>query len=208
MPTVTVFNLRGERVGERELSEAVFGQEPNEGLLHQVVVMQLANRRVGTVKTKTRAEVRGGGRKPWRQKGTGRARHGSIRSPLWRKGGVTFGPQPRDHGFTMPRRARRQALRQALSAKARGGGLVLVDAWEVAEPRTRRAAEALAALGLDGPVLVVTGAHQPHLVKSVRNLPGVRALVADDLNVYDVLAHRSLVMTLDAVDRVEEVLGA
>lgn len=207
MPTVSVYNLEGTKIGEHELDEAVFGVQPNPGLLHQAVVTYLANQRVGTATAKTRAEVRGGGRKPWPQKHTGRARHGSIRSPLWRKGGVTFGPRPRDFRLAMPKRVRRLALRQALSSKVAEGALVLVDRWEVAEPKTRLVAEALRRLGAGDKALIVTANGDPNLVLSARNLPGVTTMRADDLNAYEVLAHRQLIMTVDAAERAEEVFG-
>lgn len=207
MPTVSVYNLEGQKVGEHALDDAVFGLTPNPALLHQAVVTYLANQRVGTAATKTRAEVRGGGRKPWPQKHTGRARHGSIRSPLWRKGGVTFGPRPREFRLAMPKRARRLALRQALSSKVAEGALVLVDGWTMEAPKTRLVAEVLRRLGVDGNALIVTAGGDQNLVLSVRNLPRVTAMRAEDLNAYQVLAHRRLVMTVDAAERAEEVFG-
>ncbi|MEW6523276.1 MAG: 50S ribosomal protein L4 [Bacillota bacterium] len=206
MAKVAVYNVRGEVVDEMELKDDIFAAPINQSLMHQVVVMQRANRRQGTAKTKTRAEVRGGGRKPWRQKGLGRARHGTIRSPLWRGGGVVFGPRPRDFGYTMPRRARRAALKSALSARLNAGALKVVDGIELMAPRTRAIAELLSNLEVPR-ALIVTGGPSPVVYKSARNLPGVGTTIARDLNVLDVLAHRHLVLTRDAVRAVEEVLS-
>ena len=207
MPRVPVYNTAGEAVGEVELRDDVFGVEVNEPLMHSAVVMYLANQRVGTAFTRTRAEVRGGGRKPWRQKGTGLARHGSIRSPLWRKGGVAFGPRPRDHRIRMPRKARRNALKSALSAKVRANQLYVLDRLELEAPRTREVARILRNLRLTGRTLLVTAGVDPRVYKSSRNIQGVSTTPAPDLNAYQVLSHDRLVMTRDAVARVEEVLG-
>lgn len=206
MPSVTVYNTEGQAVGELELSNKVFGAEINRALMHDAVVMYLANQRVGTASTKTRGEVRGGGRKPWRQKGLGRARHGSIRSPLWVGGGTVFGPKPRDYRQQMPKKARRQALRSALSAKVKAGELVVLDRLELKEPKTRLMAGVLK--NLQAPkALVVTAAPDETVIRSSRNLPGVETGVAKDLNVYQVLKYPKLIMTRDAVAVVEEVLG-
>ncbi len=207
MPKVAVYNKEGATVGEINLSDAVFGAEVNPGLLHEVVQMYLANQRQGTADTKTRAEVRGGGRKPWRQKGTGRARHGSIRSPLWRKGGVVFGPHPREFGWTMPKKARRAALRQALSAKVKNGELIVVDSFELEAPKTREVVTLLKNLKVDGSAFIVTAQEDTNIYKSARNIPGVRVNAARNLNAYEVLAASKLVFTQDAVAKVEEVLG-
>lgn len=207
MPKVAVYNKEGATVGEITLSDAVFGAEVNPGLLHEVVQMYLANQRQGTSHTKTRAEVRGGGRKPWRQKGTGRARHGSIRSPLWRKGGVVFGPRTRDFGWTMPKKMRRAALRQALSAKVKNGELIVVDSFELEAPKTREVAALLKNLNVEGKAFIVTAEEDTNIYKSARNIPGVRANAARNLNAYEVLAASKLVLTQDAVAKVEEVLG-
>ncbi|BAD42056.1 50S ribosomal protein L4 [Symbiobacterium thermophilum] len=207
MPKVAVYNKEGATVGEITLSDAVFGAEVNPGLLHEVVQMYLANKRQGTADTKTRAEVSGGGRKPWRQKGTGRARHGSIRSPLWRKGGIVFGPHPREYGWSMPKKARRAALRQALSAKVKSGELIVVDKFELEAPKTREVATLLKNLKVDGSAFIVTAQEDVNIYKSARNIPGVRVNAARNLNAYDVLAASKLVFTQDAVAKVEEVLG-
>lgn len=206
MPRVTVYDMEGKQVGEMELSEQVFGAPVNEPVLHQAIVRQLAARRRGTAATKTRGLVSGGGRKPWRQKGTGRARAGSSRSPLWRHGGTVFGPQPRNYGFSMPRKMRRLALRAALSAKLRDQELIVVDRLDFPEPKTKEMVRVLHNLGVDRKALVVT-LENANVQKSARNIPGITPLAANGLNVYDIMAHDKLVMTRDAVARMEEVLG-
>ena len=207
MPKVAVYNKEGATVGEITLSDAVFGAEVNPGLLHEVVQMYLANKRQGTADTKTRAEVSGGGRKPWRQKGTGRARQGSIRAPQWRKGGIVFGPHPREYGWSMPKKARRAALRQALSAKVKSGELIVVDKFELEAPKTREVATLLKNLKVEGSAFIVTAQEDTNIYKSARNIPGVRVNAARNLNAYEVLAASKLVFTQDAVAKVEEVLG-
>ncbi|MEW6725579.1 50S ribosomal protein L4 [Desulforudis sp. 1088] len=207
MPTVAVVNTNGERVGEIELSEDIFGQPVNEAVLHEVVVMHLANRRRGTHDTKTRAEVRGGGRKPWRQKGTGRARHGSIRSPIWRGGGIVFGPHPRDYSYSVPKKVKRVALKSALSAKVKEGKLIVLDTLTLAEPKTREMIGVIDNLKVNGGALFVTAERDLNVEKSTRNIPGFKSLEARQLNVYDLLDHDNLVLTRDAVARVEEVLA-
>ncbi|OTA42247.1 MAG: 50S ribosomal protein L4 [Symbiobacterium thermophilum] len=207
MPKVAVYNKEGATVGEITLSDAVFGAEVNPGLLHEVVQMYLANKRQGTADTKTRGEVSGGGRKPWRQKGTGRARQGSIRAPQWRKGGVVFGPHPREYGWSMPKKARRAALRQALSAKVKNGELIVVDKFELEAPKTKEVVNLLKNLKVEGSAFIVTAQEDVNIYKSARNIPGVRVNAARNLNAYDVLAAGKLVFTQDAVAKVEEVLG-
>lgn len=207
MPQVTLYDQQGKEIGTLDLSDSVFGAEVNEALLHQVVVGQMAARRAGTASTKTRAEVRGGGRKPYRQKGTGWARAGSIRSPIWRKGGVAFGPKPRDYGFTVPRKARRMALKSALSAKVRDGEIRVVDAISMDAPKTKQFGDMLRRLNVGKGALVVTADRDRNVYLSTRNIPRVRNVEVPGLNVYDVLTHNCLVMTRDAVARVEEVLG-
>jgi len=206
MPKVTVYDTTGAPVGEMDLRDDVFGVEVNEALLHQAVVRYLANQRQGTVATKNRALVRGGGRKPWRQKGTGRARHGSIRSPLWRKGGVVFGPQPRDFSLGLPRQARRQAMKSALSAKVRDGEMIVVSELNLEKPKTKEMAGILNNLKAKKP-LIVTSDGDKNVYLSARNIEGVGVTRALDLNVYDLLTHDHLVITRDAVTRVEEVLS-
>jgi len=207
VPKVAVVNTNGERVGEIELSEDVFGQPVNEAVLHEVVVMHLANRRRGTHDTKTRAEVRGGGRKPWRQKGTGRARHGSIRSPIWRGGGIVFGPHPRDYSYSVPKKVKRMALKSALSAKVKEGKLIVLDALTLAEPKTKEMVNVIDNLKVNNGALFVTAERDLNVEKSTRNIPGFKSLEARQLNVYDLLDHDNLVLTRDAVTRVEEVLA-
>jgi large subunit ribosomal protein L4 len=207
MPQVALYDQQGNEIGTIDLNEAVFGVEVNEALLHQVVVGQMAARRSGTASTKTRAEVRGGGRKPYRQKGTGWARAGSIRSPIWRKGGVSFGPKPREYGFKVPKKARRLALKSALSAKVRDEEIRVVDDIHLEEPRTRLMGLMLQNLKADQGALVVTAKGDRLVYLSTRNIPRVTSVAAANLNVYDVLAHKYLVMTAGAVARVEEVLG-
>ncbi|RAL23256.1 50S ribosomal protein L4 [Thermoflavimicrobium daqui] len=207
MPKVQVLDVNGQQVGEVELSEAVFGITPNKAVLHDAVVMQQASLRKGTHATKNRAAVSGGGRKPWRQKGTGRARAGSIRSPLWVGGGVVFGPQPRNYAYKMPKKVRRLAIKSALSTKVNENGLVVLDQLQLEQPKTREMVKVLNNLGADRKALVVTDQLEDNAVLSVRNIPGVKLIHADGLNVLDVLYHDKLILTRGAVNRVEEVLG-
>lgn len=208
MPKVAVYNIEGEQVGDLDLKDEVFGVEVNEALMHQAVVRYLANQRQGTVSTKTRGEVSGGGRKPWRQKGTGRARHGSTRSPIWVGGGTVFGPKPRDYRQAMPKKARRAALRSALSGKVREGSFIVVDSLQLEVPRTKEMARILKNLSAAGErALIVTVDGDRNVVLSARNLPGVSSSRARDLNVYDVLDHSKMIVTKDAVAQIEEVLG-
>lgn len=206
MPKVDVYDVNGQVVGEEELSDEIFGAPVNHALMHQAVRVYLANRRAGTASTRTRGEVRGGGRKPWRQKGTGRARHGSIRSPLWRGGGVIFGPKPRSHRLLMPKKARRQALRSALSAKLRDGELTVVDAFQLPELKTKAVAAVVQQLGGGRKPLLVIPEPDQGLRRAARNIPGVRTVVAACLNTYEVLDSSRLLITRDAVKKVEEVL--
>lgn len=205
MPKVALYNIQGQQVGEVDLVEQVFG-EVNEAVLHDVVVMQMASRRRGTAKTLTRAEVSGGGRKPWRQKGTGRARVGSIRSPLWRGGGVVFGPQPRDYSYKLPQKVRRLALRSALASKVRDGNIIVLDSLRLEKPRTKDMVNILNNLAA-GKALLVTASHDTNIELSARNIPGVTFLSSAKLNVYDLLAHEKLVITKEAVEQVQEVLA-
>ncbi|MDN5346949.1 MAG: large subunit ribosomal protein [Clostridia bacterium] len=206
MPTVGLYNIHGIRVGEIALSDRIFGAEINRALLHEVVTNFLANRRQGTASTKTRGEVRGGGRKPWRQKGTGRARAGSIRSPIWRGGGIVFGPKPRDYGYRLPKKMRRSALCSALSAKAKNDQIIVLDELKLGEPRTKNLLAILDALRAGDSALLVTKEPETNLVLASRNLPEVKSLPAQDLNVYDLLRYDKLVLTKEAVSRIEEVL--
>jgi large subunit ribosomal protein L4 len=195
MATVSVRDPAGAETGTVELDEATFGIEPNVAVLHQVVTAQLAAARAGTQSTKTRAEVRGGGAKPWRQKGTGRARQGSIRSPQWRGGGVALGPKPRSYRQRTPKKMVKLALRSALSDRAAEGRVAVVSRWDFAAPRTREARVALRALGIEGRALVVLGPEEEVAAKSFRNLPEVHVLVAGELNAYDVLCADWIVFT-------------
>ena len=207
MPTVEVYNVQGEQVGQLELNPGIFAAEVNEKLLFDVVQMLLAARRRGTANTKTRAEVRGGGKKPWRQKGTGRARHGSIRSPIWTGGGITFGPSPRKYRYLLPKKMRRAALRAALSSRLADKGITVLNELKLTAPKTKEIVQILNNLGLGGSVLLVTGEADSNIYKSARNLPGVDTAVAGMLNVLDILNHDALLLTKDAVARIEEVFS-
>jgi large subunit ribosomal protein L4 len=195
MASVTVRDPAGAETGTVELDDTTFGIEPNVAVLHQVVTAQLAAARAGTQSTKTRAEVRGGGAKPWRQKGTGRARQGSIRSPQWRGGGVALGPKPRSYRQRTPKKMVKLALRSALSDRAAEGRVAVVSRWDFAAPKTREARLALSALGVDGRVLVVLGPEEAVAAKSFRNLPEVHVLSVGELNAYDVLCSDWVVFT-------------
>lgn len=207
MPKVAVYNIDGQQVGDMELSDAVFAAPVNEALLHDAVVMYRANQRQGTSDTKTRGEVAGGTKKPWRQKGTGRARAGNTRSPLWRHGGITFGPHPRSYAWSMPKKSRHAALRSALSAKVRDGEFIVVDQLTLTEPKTKIVAEALKKLNAPKGALIVAADFDANVYRSARNIPGVAATAARNINVYDVLSHDRIVMTKDAVAKVEEALA-
>lgn len=198
-PTARVFSSAGDPAGEMSLDVAVFGIEPNSAVMHQVVTAQLAAARSGSASTKTRAEVRGGGRKPWRQKGLGRARHGSIRSPQWRGGGVAFGPKPRDYSQRTPKKMRRLALLSALSVRAAEQQVVVIDGFDWQEPRTKSAVQLIEAIDAPGKVLFVVGPSDDVVVRSVRNLRRARALTAGQLNTYDVLWAATIVFTKDTV---------
>lgn len=207
MPKVAVYDITGKETGAIELNDNVFGVEVNEALLHQAIVMQLASQRQGTHATKTRAMVRGGGRKPWRQKGTGRARAGSTRSPIWVGGGTVFGPQPRSYAFSMPRKARRAALKSALSAKVQAGEMMVLEDISFAEPKTKNVVKMLDSLKVDEKALIITGELVDNVEKSARNIPGVKAIEASGLNAYDLLYHGKVLITKEAVARIEEVLA-
>jgi large subunit ribosomal protein L4 len=206
MIEVPVRSVDGQVLRQVALDERVFGITPNTAVMHQAVVAQLANQRKGTHSTKTRGEVAGGGRKPWRQKGTGRARQGSTRAPHWRGGGIVFGPRPRSYHQDMPRKMRRLALRSALSAKLREGELLVVDAFTLPEARTRAMAAALATLGAAGSALVVLGGPDPAVKRAAANLPHVRTVGPGSTNLLDILNHRWLLLTEDAVTALTRVL--
>lgn len=205
---VPVRNMMGETVGEVDLRDDVFGIEPNTAVMHQALVRQLANARLGTHKAKTRAEVSGGGQKPWRQKGTGRARQGSIRSPLWKGGGVVGGPVPRSYAQKMNRKMRRLALRSALSVKAADSQLFVMDSLDMAQPKTKEMAAVLDRLNVDSTALILLPEANPNVELSARNLPYVKTLRANCLNVRDLLRYEYLVMPLGAVDTIYATLGA
>ena len=202
---VPVHNIQGEVVDHIALKDEIFGVPPNQAVVHQALVRQLANARQGTASTKTRAQVSGGGRKPFRQKGTGRARRGSASSPLLRGGGVAFGPHPRSYRQAMPRKMRSLALRCVLSAKVAQGEMVVVDEIALNEPKTKEMARILAALGVGSSVLIVTAGADPNAYKSARNLERTKTLPANLINVGDLLSHRILMLTVAAVRRVEEM---
>jgi len=205
MSKVALYNIEGQEIGEFEISDDIFGIVPNESVVHEAVVMQLASRRQGTVGVKTRAMVRGGGKKPWRQKGTGRARAGSRRSPLWRHGGVIFGPQARSYAYTIPRKKRRLAMKSVLSDKVAGGNFIVVDELKMPKPSTKDMAKLLVKLGANQKALVVTECSDA--VLSARNIAGVLPMDAEGLNVYDVLHHDKIVISAGQVRKIEEVLS-
>ncbi|NLP37174.1 MAG: 50S ribosomal protein L4 [Firmicutes bacterium] len=208
MPKVALYNQQGEQIGDVELADSVFAVQVNEAAMHQAVVAYLANQRTARAKTKTRTEVRGGGRKPWRQKGTGRARHGSIRSPLWRGGGVTFGPDGREnYKQVLPKKMKRVAIKSALTAKVNAGSLIVLDALNMDAPKTKEMVKILENLKTGRKVLLVLEGIQENVIKSARNIPGVKTTQAGQLNVYDILNTDNLVITRDAVTQVEEVFA-
>ncbi|MGD2039991.1 MAG: 50S ribosomal protein L4 [Anaerolineae bacterium] len=204
---VPVYNTQGEQVRETELRDDIFAAPVNEALMHQALVRQMANARQGTHDTKTRSEVRGGGRKPWRQKGTGRARQGSIRSPQWRGGGTVFGPTPRSYRQKMPRKMRRQALRSALSVKATGAQMVFLESLELEQPRTKDLMVILQNLGIESSALILLPQRDETILRSVRNIPQVRTLVAQYLNVRDLLKYDHILVPLASLDVIEGILG-
>ena len=204
MANVTVFNMEGNEVGTMELNDAVFGVEINEHLVHLAVVRQLANKRQGTQKAKTRSEVSGGGRKPWRQKGTGHARQGSIRAPQWTGGGVVFAPVPRDYEVKMNKKERRAALKSALTSKVQDNKLVVVDSLTLAEAKTKEMQKVLTNLKAEK-ALIVTAGDDQNVVLSARNIADVQTATVNTINVYDVMKHNTVVVTKDAVASIEEV---
>ncbi|MFJ7668821.1 50S ribosomal protein L4 [Lysinibacillus sp. NPDC097195] len=207
MTKVSVLSQTGASVGEIELNEAIFGIEPNEAVLFDAVVAQRASLRQGNHKVKNRSEVAGGGRKPWRQKGTGRARQGSIRSPQWRGGGVVFGPTPRSYSYKLPKKVRRLALKSALSAKVVEQNFLVLDALTLTAPKTKEFTKILKDLSLEKKSLFVTADLDENVALSARNIPGVTVLTANGINVLDLLGHDKVVFTKSAVEKVEEVLG-
>ena len=204
MPTVGIFNKEGQKVGDMELAASVFGVEINRDALHQVVVAQLANKRQGTQSAKTRAEVRGGGIKPWRQKGTGRARQGSIRAPQWIHGGIVFAPKPRDYRISTPKSMRKVAMKSALSAKVLENEMLVLESLEMSAPKTKEMIKMLTALNVKKTLIVVAESNA-NIYRSIRNIPGVSVVPVNNINVYDILKYENFVVTKDAVSIIEEV---
>jgi large subunit ribosomal protein L4 len=207
MPKVSLYNVSGEQIGEVELAESVFGIEPHKLVLRDAVLMQQASLRAGTHKVKGRSEVRGGGRKPWKQKGTGRARQGSIRSPQWKGGGTVFGPTPRSYAYKLPKKVRRLAIRSALSSKVLENEIIVLDQLALSSPKTKDFVAILKNLQVDRKALVVSADYDENVALSARNIPGVKFVGAEGINVLDVLVHDKLIITKGAVDKVEEVLA-
>ena len=205
MPKVDVYNMQGKKVSDVELNEAVFGIEPNETIVHSVLVNYLANQRQGTQSTKTRAEVRGGGRKPWRQKGTGRARQGSIRAPQWIKGGIALGPKPRSYSYRINKKEKQLAIKSLLSAKVLDNELTVVDKLEVKEPKTNVMVKALTDLKVEGKTLIILADRNENVLLSSRNIEGVKTIELNTINVFDLLNCNKLVLPLDTVKKLEEV---
>jgi len=215
MSQISVFDMTGKKVSDTELNDAIFGIEPNTAVMHAMVVNYLANQRQGTQSTLTRTEVRGGGRKPWRQKGTGHARQGSIRAPQWVHGGVALGPKPRDYSYSLNKKERRLAMKSALSAKVIDNNIVVVDAIKTEEYKTKTMVDMLKALGAEGKALIVTADVDAKIVKSTANIPGVKtAMIKIDevtkessstLNIYDILNYDKFIVTVDALKLIEEV---
>jgi len=205
MPKVDLYNMNGDKVGDIELSDNIFGVEVNENAVYQVVINQLANKRQGTQSTKTRSEVRGGGIKPWRQKGTGRARQGSIRAPQWIKGGIALGPKPRTYKYTLPKKLKRVALKSALTSKVNENNIVVLDKLELEEIKTKKMANILNNLKVDTSALVVLSGKNENVEKSARNIPGIKTAFVNTINVYDILKYDKFIITKDAVEKVEEV---
>lgn len=205
MPKVALYNVSGQQIGDIELNDAVFGVEVNQHVLYEVVKNQLANKRQGTQSAKTRAEVRGGGKKPWRQKGTGRARQGSIRSPQWIGGGVVFAPKPRDYSYTVPKKVKRLAMKSALSSKIESNEIIVLDELNLTQPKTKDMANILKNINSNKKALIVMAEKNENVIKSANNIPGVQTTLVNTLNVYDILKYDSFIITKDAVKKVEEV---
>ena len=205
MPKVDVYDIKGKKVSDVELADSVFGIEPNEAVVHSVLVNYLANQRQGTQSTKTRAEVRGGGRKPWRQKGTGRARQGSIRAPQWIKGGIALGPKPRSYKYTVNKKERRPAIKSILSSKVLEKELTVVDKLELAEIKTKTMVKALSDLKVEGTTLIILPEQNKNVLMSARNIEGVKTILINNINVFDLLKYNKLVLPLETVKKLEEV---
>ena len=205
MPKLNVLNINGQNVGEIELVDSIFNVEVNEHVLYEVVKNQLANKRQGTQSAKTRAEVRGGGKKPWKQKGTGRARQGSTRAVQWIGGGVAFAPKPRDYSYTLPKKVRRLAIKSALSAKVQNGEMIVLDAITMEAPKTKEFVQILKNVNSAKKALIVTAENNDNVIKSAKNIEGVATATVNTINVYDILKYDSFIITTDAVKKVEEV---
>lgn len=205
MPKVTIYDMTGKSVGERDLSDAIFGIEPNKVVLHAVIKNYLANQRQGTQSTLTRAEVSGGGRKPWKQKGTGHARQGSIRAPQWTHGGIALGPKPRDYRYTLNKKVKQLALRSALSSKVADQEIIIVDDIQIPEIKTKTVVGMLKALKAEKKTLIMTDGVNKNLVISANNVPNVKTAPTNNINVYDVLNCEKLILTKSAVQKIEEV---
>ena len=205
MPQVTVFDMTGKRVGEITLSDAIFGIEPNTSVMHAAVVNYLANQRQGTQSTLTRSEVSGGGRKPWKQKGTGRARQGSTRAPQWTHGGIALGPKPRDYSYELPKKVKRLALKSAFSTKVADNDLIVVDNIAVEGFKTKAVVEMLSKLGADKKALIVMPELDQKLIKSAANIPGVKTALVNTINVYDILNYDKFIVAKGALEKIEEV---
>lgn len=205
MPKVDVYDLKGKKVSDIELAENIFGIEPNENIVHSVLVNYLANQRQGTQSTKTRAEVSGGGKKPWRQKGTGRARQGSTRSPQWIKGGIALGPKPRSYRYTVNKKERRLAIKSILSSKVLEKELTVVDKLELKEIKTKTMVKALTDLKIQGKTLIVLPESNQNVFMSSRNIEGVKTITANNINVFDLLKYTNLILSVDTVKKLEEV---
>ena len=205
MPKIDVYDIQGKKVSDLELKESVFGITPNETVVHSVLVNYLANQRQGTQSTKTRAEVRGGGKKPWRQKETGRARQGSIRAPQWVKGGIALGPKPRSYKYTVNKKEKRLAIKSILSSKVIEKELTVVDKLELAEIKTKNMVKALSALKVEGKTLIILPEKNENVKYSSRNIEGVKTILLNTINVYDLLKYNNLILTVDTVKKIEEV---
>ena len=205
MPKIDVYDMKGKKVSDVELADSVFGIEPNETIVHSVLVNYLANQRQGTQSTKTRSEVRGGGKKPWRQKGTGRARQGSIRAPQWIKGGIALGPKPRSYKYRVNKKEKRLAIRSILSSKVLENELTVVDKLELKEFKTKTMVTVLADLKVEGKTLIILPENNKEVQYSSRNIEGVKAIVANNINVFDLLKYNKLILPLETVKKIEEV---
>ena len=205
MPKIDVIDMKGKKVSDLELADSIFGIEPNEAIVHSVLVNYLANQRQGTQSTKTRAEVRGGGKKPWRQKGTGRARQGSIRAPQWIKGGIALGPKPRSYKYRVNKKEKRLAIKSILSSKVLEKELTVVDKLEVKEIKTKNMVKALADMKVEGKTLIILPEKNQNVYMSARNIEGVKTILLNNINVFDLLKYTNLVLPVDTVKKIEEV---